>query len=272
MSVVTRAGGRTLVCPVNEPEALAMRLARLWGYEPDVGSVVRMTDQRAALATARVAGDVDAVLRVGDLRQPSMRLLRDLAEHDGAVQMVSVAAAPSPWVWASARETAGLPVRVRVGAYNDVSPCLAQRGVQYELVDDTVPLEELLDGTEDGSRSVILDRDEVPEHLAWRGDLGDVPAITFGIATGDPGARGRYHWIVTTPDAERVGTLARALDVVAAHGINLDFLRSDAVDARLHRFFLGFESEGGLDALADALHEVGMRVTVLGSIETLDQS
>ncbi|UMG91755.1 hypothetical protein [Nocardioides sp. TF02-7] len=268
---MTRSGGRTLAYPLNEPEALAMRLARMWGYEPDVGSVVRMVDQQSALATASVAGDVDAVLRVGDLRQPSLGLLRDLAEHDGAVQMVSVAVAPSPWVWASARETAGLPVRVRVGAYNDVSPCLAQRGVQYELVEDAVPLEELLDGTEDGSRSVILDRDEVPDHLGWRGDLGDVPPITFGVATGAPGARGHYHWIVTTPHAERVGTLARALDVVAAHGVNLDFLHSDALDARRHRFFMGFESDGGLDPLAAALHEVGMRVTVLGSIEHLEQ-
>lgn len=268
---MTRAAGRTLVYPVNEPEALAMRLATLWGYEPDVGSVVRMTDQRAALTTARVASDVDAVLRVGDLRQPSGQLLRDLAVHDGAVQVVSAAVAPSPWVWASARETAGLPVRVRMGAYADVSPCLATRGVQYELVDDTVPLDQLLEGTEDGSRSVILDRDEVPDHLPWRGDLGAVPPITFGIATSSPGARGRYHWIVTTPEAERVGTLARALDVVAAHGINLDFLRSDAVDEHLHRFFMGFESDGGLDPLSEALSEVGMRVVVLGSIESLDQ-
>lgn len=270
MTVPTTArAGRTLAYAAEESPALALRLAGELGYEPAVSSLARMSGPDAGLATVRVAADVDLLVRVGDVKQPHTALLRALADADGAVRLVAAVHIESPWVWASARSTPGSAVRVCRRGYADVSRLPSLAGFDWEIIDDPSPVSVITAGTEDGSRSVIVDRDERPHHLSFLHELPDAPSLTFGLISRLPAdEETSYSWLSLTPDTEAVGTLASALGVIAGCGIDLDFLQSDALPTGGHRFFLGFGGDSATtDRVVARLAESGTAATVLAAFQ-----
>lgn len=262
----TARSGRTLAYPAEESPALARRLARSLGFDDSVSSVVRMADPAAGFATVSMASDVDLVVRIGDLRQPDIRVLRGLHDTRAAVQMVAAVTVESPWVWASTRPFPMPRVRVPRRAYKDLHHAISLQGLDVEIVDDELS-PALLAGAEDGSRSVIVDRDEVPERFSHRQGFAEVPDLVFGLISQVPARRPSYFWVVLVPATEAVGTLQGALGVIAEHGVDLDFLQSDAT-GRGHRFFLGFASDRAtVEATTRDLLAIGMTAVVLAAVD-----
>ena len=98
----------------------------------------------------------------------------------------------------------------------------------------------------------------------------DQPArepVLYGVLSKRAAIEPVYFWLAMVPSAEAVGTLASTLSLIAAEGIDLDFLQSDALDSGRHRFFLGFvSSEPVVDRLRAALAETGIDTDVLASV------
>ena len=89
----------------------------------------------------------------------------------------------------------------------------------------------------------------------------------YGVLSKRTATEPVYFWLAMVPSAEAVGTLASTLSLIAAEGIDLDFLQSDALDAARHRFFLGFvSSEPVVDRLRAALASNGIDTVVLASV------
>lgn len=260
---------RTLAYEVDEPAALAMRLAVLLGYPPNVDHVVAMASGRATFETVAVAADVDAVVRIDQVQQPDLGVLRALYDLPVDQRLVQVVTVESPWVWCSGQQVHSKPVRVRRRAFADVAQAAPLLGIEVELVADGTPASAMLLGVADGSRSVILDRDEVPAGL-HRHDLGPADDLSFGLISRLWTDHADYHWLALRPAAESVGTLASALQIIAAHGVDLDFLMSDALEDGSHRFFVGFGDVGqeAADRLVGDLGAAGVGVRFLASIAT----
>lgn len=91
--------------------------------------------------------------------------------------------------------------------------------------------------------------------------------VLYGVLSKRAALEPVYFWLAMVPSAEAVGTLASTLSLIAAEGIDLDFLQSDALDSGRHRFFLGFvSSEPVVDRLRAALAETGIDTDVLASV------
>jgi len=91
--------------------------------------------------------------------------------------------------------------------------------------------------------------------------------VLYGVLSKRTATEPVYFWLAMVPSAEAVGTLASTLSLIAAEGIDLDFLQSDALDAARHRFFLGFvSSEPVVDRLRAALASNGIDTVVLASV------
>lgn len=261
---------RTFAYDVEEPQALAMRLADTLGYSPEVRDMVAMPSRRATFETIGVAVDVDAVVRIGDLQQPDLAVMRALHDLPAALRVVHVVDIESPWVWCSAQPAPLEPVRVRRRAFADLSQAVPLLGTEVELVADDTPLPALLYGVAEGARSVILDRDEVPESLHHRHDLGAGPDLSYGLISRVWSEGADYFWLALRPGSETVGTLAHALETIAEHGVNLDFLMSDGLPDGSHRFFIGFGQVGqdAVDTLVADLEHASLDARVLASIPT----
>jgi hypothetical protein len=108
----------------------------------------------------------------------------------------------------------------------------------------------------------------VAAHDAGASD--DQPArspVLYGVLSKRTAIEPVYFWLAMVPSAEAVGTLASTLSLIAAEGIDLDFLQSDALDSGRHRFFLGFvSSQPVVDRLRAALDQNGIDTDVLASV------
>jgi hypothetical protein len=191
----TRNGERTLVYPAEESFEQVALLAERFGYPSTVSHLAAMPDREACLASVLVVPDVDALVRIGALRQPDLDTLRSLHTAGGEVRLIYVA---------------------------------AQDGGDGERVADQV---------------------------------------LYGVLSKRTAAEPVYFWLTMVPSAEAVGTLASTLGLIAAEGIDLDFLQSDALDSGRHRFFLGFvSSQAAVDRVRAALAGNGIGTDVLAAV------
>jgi hypothetical protein len=91
--------------------------------------------------------------------------------------------------------------------------------------------------------------------------------VLYGVLSKRAAAEPVYFWLAMVPSAEAVGTLASTLGLIAAEGIDLDFLQSDALASGRHRFFLGFvSSQAAVDRVRAALAQNGIDTDVLAAV------
>ncbi|MBF4162389.1 hypothetical protein [Nocardioides acrostichi] len=261
---------RTLAYDAQDPHPLVARVARELGYADRVGTVVGLSSAREVLLTAGTAHDVDGLVRVGDVHQPRRRLLRALMDAPSALSVVAAVTVPWPWVWCTPEGFDAGPVRVRKTAYGDLAGYFTAEGIDCELVSDYLTATEMLAGL--GERSVVLDADEVPAGLTRTRGVGDqAHPLSYGLISRLPAAEPDYCWLGLQPDADRPGSLNASLARLAAREVDLDFLFSDSVADRAHRFFLGFRADADTAAAVVAdLRAEGSEVRVLGSFTLPD--
>ncbi|WP_323794318.1 hypothetical protein [Nocardioides sp.] len=269
---------RSLAHPSTDPPTLVQRARAALGWQ---GSefLVSLQGYDELMETLEVAGDLDALVRLGDPTSPPLRLLRAINASTTGLRVTRMTTVAAPWRWVRVGEGAAelSGVALRQQAYADVVGALGRAGLTFRVLADDTPVEEVL-AVGRALGSAVVDVDEVSaagdaEPVA--GYLDNQDALTYGLVSREQRhhahVEGETHptdvvWLSMRAPRESAGTLMQALEQVSALGLNLDFLHSDPREPEQHDFYLGFRaSPADLDALQAALAEVHFSSNVLAS-------
>ncbi|MGA8847761.1 MAG: hypothetical protein WB471_14195 [Nocardioides sp.] len=264
---------RSLAHPSTDPPSLVARARAALAWE---GSdfLVSLQGYEELMDTLEVAGDLDALVRIGDPTSPPLGLLRAINSSQIGLRVTRMASVAAPWRWVRVGEgTAELAgVALRQQAYADVVGALGRAGLTFRVLADDTPVEEVL-ATGRALGSAVIDVDELvaaPDAVAVEGYLDHQDGLVYGLVSREQRPSEAKDidvvWLSMRAPRESAGTLMQALEQISTLGLNLDFLHSDPREPEHHDFFLGFRSgSDSLAALQGALADVHFTSRVLAS-------
>lgn len=219
--------------------------------------------------TIDATSDVDGVVRVGDPASPDPALLATLYGARSALLVSGVAEIHTDWVLVRDAKSGGevRSVVVREQAYLDLKENLSGDGISCEVVPNQTTAKGML-AQAGPANAALVDVDEL-HHFP------DLPVTSYikqmptnvGLISRDITPDPEHYWLALTPEVERPGTLARALEVIAHFNVDLSFLHSDQVSRFQHTFYLGYMQPDShlTERVEESLVADGFKVTLLGA-------
>lgn len=255
---------RALAYEIGHPPARIERVAESLGWQ---GSefLVPIDELGDVISTMNAASDLDAAVRIGDVRRPRLALLRALYGSRRHLLVTQVTPVEAPWDWRRVGSRAVQGVVMRQHTYWDTHEAFSARGLACRVVADTASTEELVAAARDAG-SVVVDTAEEYDGEALARPEELCPAVTFGLLERAERPAPTYFWLTLTAHEEQPGLLVGALSTLAAAGVDLDFLHSDDLNGGRHCFHLGFRGErSSVEGTMAELRDQGFEWRLLGS-------